>query len=270
MRLGFLSDLHITYNTVMLEQALDVVSRVARENSIDRLFIAGDVTNNYKTTLDFVKRLNELGIETQTIFGNHEYWSISYEKALELDDENYISGQAIQINKSNVVIAIDGFFDYTFVLDTDNPVNRKLLIKEKEALTVVGERYFDLARNKIKNYEFVFNDMYKKLETLLKENKDKNIILMMHYVPHSNFIAYKENDEIWNYNNSFMGSAKYAKLAKEYGVSKFIFGHTHTSKTETIDGTEYICNPIGYKNLEFNCSFEEQVRKRLTIVDIQE
>ena len=266
MKIGFLSDLHITHNTSMLEYALHAILEATREAEIDKLFIVGDTTNNYETTLHFVDTLRLNGLETYVIFGNHEYWSLSYDEALKLTDPNYISGKVVELDEDNVVVAIDGFFDYSFVLEVDNLENQRLP-KDKYALTSMGKKHFDLQRNKIKEYEKVFNSMIVRLEEMLKEYQDKNIILITHYVPHQEFVSYTSSD-IWNSNNSFMGSIRFSELAEKYDVDKVIFGHTHTSFNDTINGVEYICNAVGYRDMEYQDVFKDRVKDQLTIVEI--
>lgn len=267
MKIGFLSDLHIMHNTNMIEEALDVVVQAAKSAEIDKLFIAGDTSESYKITLDFVDLLSGAGIDTYTIFGNHEYWSIDYEGAMELKHDKYIHGKAIPLINDYVVIGLDGMFDYSFVLDVDNYSNRRLP-QDKHRLKRMGKSTFDLNRNNIKRHEEIFDDMDNKLTNLLEKHKDKNIILMTHYVPSSEFILYTDYDDTWNANNAFMGSTKYQKLAEEYGVDKVIFGHTHNQFNKVINGVSYHCNPIGYKNYEFIEPFRERVKNRLKVFEI--
>lgn len=267
MRIGFLNDLHIMHNVNMIEEALDVVCQAAKDAEIDKLFIAGDTSESYKITLDFVDLLSEAGMDTYAIFGNHEYWSINYEDALNVNHDRYIHGKAVELVNDYVVIGIDGMFDYSFVLDVDNYSNLRLP-KDKNALNTIGKRTFDLKRNKIGNYEEVFADMDNKLVRLLEKYQDKNIILMTHYVPSSEFILYTDYDDTWNANNAFMGSTRYQQLAEEYGVNKVIFGHTHNQFNKVINGVSYHCNPIGYKNYEFIEPFRERVKNRLKVFGI--
>ena len=169
MRIGFLSDLHITHNVNMIKEALDVVCQAAKSAEIDKLFIAGDTSESYKTTLDFLDLLSEAGIDTYAIFGNHEYWSINYEGAMEIKHDKYIHGKAIPLINDYVVIGLDGMFDYSFVLDVDNYSNRRLS-KDKNVLNTVGERIFDLKRNKNLNGVFLY------LKGIIRILKDNNVI----------------------------------------------------------------------------------------------
>lgn len=267
MRLGFLSDLHITNNSNFIEQSVDIVAEACLQNQVDKLFMAGDTSNNVQMTFDFIKRMNAKGIDTYAVLGNHEYWSTTYEKTQKIDYDKYIHGKTVNINEDTVVIGIDGFFDYSFVLKANNYYTESIP-KDIDRLTEVGKRSFDLSRMKIKNYEEVFLSMHNQLESQLKANQGKHIIVVMHYVPHENFVIYN-SDKTWTACNSFMGSAEYHELFKAYGVNRVIFGHTHSTFNDIIDNVEYNCNPIGYKDYEFTEPFRERVNKMLNIITIK-
>lgn len=267
MRIGFLSDLHIVNNVATYSEALDVVIEAYHNAKLDKLFIAGDTSNRWKTTLDFIDDLVSNGLDVYTIFGNHEYWSISYNEMQEKEFERYINGKAVELDNDWVVVSIDGMFDYSFVTEVDNYSNGRLP-KDIEMLNNLGKSSFDLSRNKVGDYEEVANMMQERLVETLEENKDKNIILMTHYVPSSEFIIYMDDDDRWNANNAFMGSQSYQRLAEEYGVKKVIFGHTHIKYNKTINGIDYYCNPVGYKDLEFASPFRKRVNDRLRVFEI--
>lgn len=265
MRLGFLSDLHIDVNLNMLEHAVSVVAEAYKENKLDRLFLAGDTSGDYYITFRFIDRLKEEGLKVYTIFGNHEYWSISYKDAQLLDNDSYINEKEVMVDNNTVVIGVDGLYDYSFVLDVYNQ-HTLPLPKSIEDLNAVGRRTFDLKRNKVGNYREVFDSMEKGLVDRLKEHKGKNIILMTHYVPSEEFVVYL-GERDWDINNSFMGSKRYQEIAEEYGVKKVIFGHTHHTYNETVNGIGYHCNPIGYGRFEYEGTFKDRVAKQLFIID---
>lgn len=270
MRIGFISDLHITYNTSFLEEGIDCVLEAAKSAKIDKLFIAGDTSDDYLETGAFVERLVDEGLDTYFIFGNHEYWSLLYEEALKLNNKRYIHGKSVNVGDEHVVVGIDGFFDYSFTTLVDNESTRDLP-KERHVIDKIGKANFDLKRNKIKSkkYREVFEDMEVKLTRELKKaNKEgKKIILMLHYVPSEEFLLYKKNI-IWDSINAFMGSKRYQELAEEYGVSKVVFGHTHFSHNKTINNVDYHCNPVGYKEKEFDISFRERVKESLKVFEV--
>lgn len=264
MRIGFLSDLHITHNNAMMAQAVSSVVEAYKENNLDKLFLAGDTSNNYKTTLAFLDELVKEGVDVYAIFGNHEYWSITYDKALSLNHERYINNKRMDFDRFSI-ISIDGYFDFSFVREVDKPY-MELVSKNIEDLVVMGEQYFDLRRSKIKNHKEVFEDMINKLRMLLEETRDREVILMTHFVPSEEFISYID-DRIWNSNNAFMGSKRFRELAEKYGVSKVIFGHTHVSHEKKINGVEYYCSPVGYGSFEYEGTFRNQVKKKLKVFE---
>lgn len=267
MRIGFLSDLHITNNTAFIGQALDGVLEACKAKEVEKLFIAGDTTNDPYETLEFVDKLTETGVDTYTIFGNHEYWAMGYRDMMKnITHEKYLHGKSLNLKGNTVLVGLDGTFDHSFVLKVDNKYT-KCLPKDKSRLNYLGKGTFDLKFNKIRNYEEVFADMESKLIKSLEANRGKDIIFMTHYVPSSEFAIYK-NDMIWNANNSFLGSTRYQELAEEYKVKKVIFGHTHNRFNKTINGVDYHCNPIGYSNYEYHMPFSERVMERLFVIDI--
>jgi predicted phosphodiesterase len=69
MRIGFLSDLHIDFNIEIMEYVIDVILRMKYANKIDKLFLGGDISNDYLVSLEFTEET-----DSYPIFGNHEYW----------------------------------------------------------------------------------------------------------------------------------------------------------------------------------------------------
>ena len=268
MKIGFLSDLHITHNTNFMEHALNSVCEVISENQIDKLFLAGDTSNNYKTTFKFIDELSKRGIDTYTILGNHEYWSINYEQTKLLNNDRYLHGKTLDLANNVVIVGIDGFFDYSFVTQVENKYTNKVN-KDINRLKSIGKRTFDLSRLKIKDkdYEKVFIDMENLLISQLKANQGKQVIAFMHHVPHQDFIIYND-DKTWTSNNSFMGSKRFHEIFKEYKVDKVIFGHTHTQFSDIIDDIEYSCNPVGYRDYEFEETFQERIKKMFKVIEV--
>ena len=267
MKIGFLSDLHITSKRVSIEHPLNGVLEACKANKVDKLFIAGDTTNDPYETLDFVDKLTESGVDTYAVFGNHEYWAMGYRDMMKnITHEKYLHGKTLNLKGNTVLVGLDGTFDHSFVLKVDNKYT-KHLPRDKFKLNFLGKGVFELKFNKIRNHEEVFADMESKLINSLEANKGKDIIFMTHYVPSSEFAIYK-NDMRWNANNSFLGSTRYQELAEEYNVKKVIFGHTHNRFNKTINGVDYHCNPIGYSNYDYHMPFSERVMERLFVIDI--
>lgn len=266
MKIGFLSDLHIVHNTNSIEQAVNSVVEVYNNAKLDKLIIAGDITESANASLEFIDILVERDLDVYTIFGNHEYWGYTYEETQALNHDRYIHGKAININNNTIVIGIDGFFDYSLVLDVDNKYTR-CLPRDKSVLNIGGRRDFNLDKNKIGNYSEVFHKMESTLINILEVNKNKDIILVTHYVPSDDFIIYN-SDKTWTMNNCFMGSNRYREIAEEYGVDKVIFGHTHNQYNKTINGVDYHCNPVGYSNHEYQGLFIHRLADTLKVFDI--
>lgn len=262
-----MSDLHIDSGKESIKSAADTVTKVCKSKGIEKLFIGGDTSDYWEISLKFIELIREKGVQAYTIFGNHEYLSLSYKEARKLSRPEYIGDSYIKLNNNSVVIAIDGLHDYSFVLDVDNQCNKSLPKSIKE-LNEASHRKFNPYKYKIGNYKKVFDRMMDNLKIMLEINKSKEIIVMLHYVPHVNFIKYKNNNKGWNINNSYMGSTHYSKLFERYNVKKVIFGHTHDFYDKTINGVRYHCNAIGYQKTEYDKTFEERLNERMLVVDI--
>lgn len=258
MKIGTLSDLHIDRNEIVFNDAVNIVWDTVKESGIDKLFIAGDTSKNYKESIAFADKLTALGVDTYTLFGNHEFESISYKDRRNLANECYISNKAIPLNEDTVVLAIDGFADHSFVLENDNEIAKRMP-RDKKYTTRIYYKDNIVNNEFIKELEEIFNSTLNSLTRMLEDNKDKNIIIMTHYIPSEHFLLFKEDDDFWNAQNAFMGSKRFGELAEKYKVNKFIFGHTHYAINERVNGVSYHCNPVGYITKGNINEFKERV-----------
>lgn len=248
MKVGVLSDLHLDFNVVILEHGVDLLEEIALENELDVLLLAGDSTESFELTNKISIILTNRGIDTYFIMGNHEHWSITYDEAQEYPTDRYINNKSLHFGDKHI-IAIDGTFDYSYV---DKP---------KDVLNKHGRKFFDLHYIKTKDFDYLDKVNKDNLKSLINEATD-DTVLMMHYMPSVEFAIKK--DYIWNMNNAFMGSDYESIIGDK--VSKVIFGHTHIPQHKVINGVEYICKPVGYKNYEFYCNLKEQMSRALTII----
>lgn len=107
-----------------------------------------------------------------------------------------------------------------------------------------------------------------KLKQWLEKYKDKNIIMVTHFVTFSKFVQF-EGVPSWDFFNAMMGSKRFGELALTYGVKKSIFGHVHVKYHEQYEGIELICNPLGYYPHEWdNESAEKEIYSAIKIIKI--
>lgn len=279
MKLGFLSDLHLTTNGVHIEYAIQQLTKLIAEKGLSYVFIAGDTTNNPNNTKLFVDKVNEnlkdylIKAEVYYIYGNHEFWhkTLTIETANE-QDVYYAHNKVVNVNEDTIVYGFNGWFDYSYIMDTEVGKNSDVP-KNKNTLEEYGHIFFDLDRigDIGATHEQMFMQNYNQLEKVLEENADKRILLFTHFVPDEQFVLFK-GEISWDVNNAFMGSQKVGDLISKYeNVTDITFGHTHTRfGTVNYKGVNYHCRPLGYKDYDGTWSddFPEELERSLTIIEI--
>ena len=85
----------------------------------------------------------------------------------------------------------------------------------------------------------------KKLDNILSKLNTRNLIVAMHFVPHSRFTMTHQRFAPFN---AYLGSEKFHQIFAKHGVKDVVFGHAHRSYgTVTIDGVTYHSRPLGYR-----------------------
>lgn len=108
-----------------------------------------------------------------------------------------------------------------------------------------------------------FADLTKRISLLDNNENIDHIVVVTHTIPHKKFLTIK-NDPIWNslsgsFLNSYMENiGKYSKKIKH-----IVFGHTHYTFEDEINGINYHCNPLGYphENKTLNLKQFELIHK---------
>ncbi|MDU6507522.1 MAG: metallophosphoesterase, partial [Staphylococcus sp.] len=76
MRIGAISDLHIDRHPKLKSNVyLETLIKVVQHREIDLLLIAGDISNYFRDSYQFIKDLKTaLHIAILFVPGNHDYW----------------------------------------------------------------------------------------------------------------------------------------------------------------------------------------------------
>lgn len=225
-KLALMSDLHIDSNQ-WGDWEFDQLTNLLREERIDHLHLAGDLSNNWKEiSLPFLEKLKKQ-LPVSWNLGNHDMLNLTEEE---------IQDQQIKLMDlgSYYLLAIDGWYDYAFAKEDNPQVHQKN-----------KERYwFDRRLKRDGSDPQITDQLLKKLEARLKE-LDKPIILAMHFVPHQNFILQHPYFERFN---AYLGSPRFHQLFKNYPIKEVIFGHTHHRfERRKIDNIYYQAKPLGYQ-----------------------
>jgi len=235
MRIGVISDIHIDEqkDETVFEQ---IFSDCINESRADVFLIAGDISEYYIRSLNFLKRLRKK-INCKLYFcpGNHDLWS-KFEPEKTVDDiidymnskdgdEGFVQNKAVPLCEDTVLIAGCGWYDYTF-------------------------SYQDIfTKQQLREKKYMGRQWNAKLLSLIDFYSDYNVIFMTHMVNHPSFLvgADHEKYEMFRYFNGFMGSQSLYEITKSKNVKFSISGHVHYRKSfYNENGTYYMCRCLGY------------------------
>ena len=264
MRIGILSDIHVDLNGG--RPVIEALLAAMRRRGVETMLIAGDVSSDYRVTLESLEQLQERsGTRILFVPGNHDIWNEAHPgitawqayEALERFPGN-LTGGPQEIGGGWTIIGDLGWYDYSFggsrysLKDFDRMQFGERIWQDR-IKAVWGRHTLEVHR--------IFHD---KLDTQLERlapaslaSGDHKLILMTHVLPRREFTVQRPDPE-WIYLNAFLGSPDYGELALKYGVRYSICGHVHHRKQLTVDGTRFICNCLGYTE-EWKWSRDPQI-----------
>jgi len=225
----------------------------------DILMMAGDIgiinTKSLHSFLDYVSQNWKRAYYT---LGNHEFYhskktieklTAEYEELIGKYDNIYLLTNGKYYKEGNYTIIGNTLWslpEYTNGINDFNKINCKN----------------DGIRRKINLHEFRnlhHKDMYE-LEKYVMEHPAENILIMTHFPPIKlNACRPKYEDDIRE--SYFMNEI--FKMHKKFNIHKnikvWIYGHTHYSYTQEIDGILYISNQMGYDDELVTSRYNEYV-----------
>lgn len=272
MKIGVLSDLHIDGNKKMLkdgERYVDIVAELVHSENVDLMLIAGDISNDYKESLQFLHELEQL-CSRKVLFvpGNHDYWS---KENGETDtwkiynafksDKTSILEKPYIINDEWAIVGNSGWYDYTFG-------NSKFTEEDFRLMTFNNRTWQDKLfvkwdKDNLDMHRF----FYEKIEQDLQSVGNRKIILMTHFVTHPHFIV-PPPAHIFEYFNAFLGSNEYGSLYESFNIKFSIMGHVHYRKKLQENNIEYICACLGNAKEWFTADPVEELKRSFAVVEI--
>jgi putative phosphoesterase len=247
MKIGMLSDLHVDLEHRDPQAVVAALATVTLENAADALIIAGDVANDYRTTLQALRTLEErTGARVLFVPGNHDIWNENHPRMTAWDIYDELRGFAGNLANGPQVLADGwvavgdlGWYDYSF----GGPEYTQAEFDHMQ----IGDR---LWQDKVKAvWGRPALDMhaffYARLNDQLARCAGKRVILVTHAVPIRPFTV-QPPDATWNYLNAFLGSERYGELALSHSVPYAVCGHVHYRREQVIQGTHFICQCLNY------------------------
>lgn len=191
----------------------------------DILVLAGDIGYpKSKIYLWFIKEMSKKFEKVFIICGNHEY----YENSI-VDIDSFIEKNIIQMFH-NVTFLNNSFEDYKGIRYIGTT-----LWTDKENTNCSDFLCIDELKKQQQYKTTLYNNSKTFIEKIVSTSHDKKNVLITHHQPPEDFL-----------NNNIVA---------------WIYGHTHTPCSKSLNGILYVCNPIGYPeeyhiNHRYNKIFE--------------
>ena len=223
------------------------------------LVIAGDISDNYNLSINYLDKISLYYKKIIFIDGNHEsievYPRLLTRKSMKLNLDNIKNDKLIQLTNSSYIInntafvGICGWWNFN---------------RGREYI----DDYFKNWMNFNKNETELFNsnvhiksliEYYYLIEEINKYQNNlniDNIVIVTHTPPHRRYCRElfddgeeKKFSDLLNTNFEKINKKKYNK------ITHWIFGHIHNEYNEIVDGIHYICHPRGrvedYNRIEY-------------------
>lgn len=240
-KLAIISDLHVDINQFS-EQELLLLIEVLQEKQITHLHLAGDIANHVSRVLEVLAFIRSNHLTVTYNFGNHEMPSLTDVAEIEhYPDRSFLNQQVINLNEKLVLLAFNGWYDYSFSDESD----------DKKILAAKNLYWYDRFIHREASDPIINQQILEKLKTVLDQlaSEEKQVVIATHFVPKQEFIVYQKGKyKRWNELNAFLGSKKTGELLDQYtNIQQVVFGHTHRRfEEQTIHETIYSCHPLGY------------------------
>jgi len=250
MKIGILSDIHVDINYSDKDLVTPSICKYIKKHSLDMMIIAGDVASDYKITLDSLRDIEDVGkVPCLYVPGNHDIWTENYPEKTSWEIyellksySNNLANGPYEIDKDWIVIGDLGWYDFGFGARKYSLNDfKKMKYKERvwqDSIKAVWDR------STLKMHKYFLD----KLERQLNRYRNKNIIMVTHVLPLSDFTV-QPPSPMWEYMNAFLGSPEYGALFLRHPNVKYaVSGHVHYRKQIKINNTEFICNCLGYSS----------------------
>ncbi|MBP1041226.1 metallophosphoesterase [Vagococcus sp. BWB3-3] len=240
-KLAILSDLHVDINQLGDNELRQLVE-VLQAKAITHVHLAGDTANKLEGLWGVVKFIEDHQISVTYNFGNHEMPDLANEQGIEAyPDTHFLNFKSISLNASQVLLAFNGWYDYSYALEKDQA---KILASKN---LYWYDRFIQRELADPKTQEVILHQLQLVLDQLAEMNKQ--VIIATHFVPKREFIVYQQGRYArWNQLNAFLGSEGTGQLFDQYDhIQQVVFGHTHRRfSDQLLGGTIYSARPLGY------------------------
>lgn len=257
MRIGFIGDLHIDYNTH--HDFLTALAEACNRLKLDTIVFCGDTLTGAEQALTFYAKLrSRTNTKVLQIPGNHELYCLPEQSKnkLCLDADEYmdlmLNDERTSLFKNPIVhgqwciIGGPSWYDYSLHRNyrrMDALAKRRFLHRNPEYKYLQDKKESSFINEKITAKSLML--MERQLRTIREREKGKHykICSVIHMLPLAEM--YKSS-HVWATTVAFMGSKYYAELYETYGVDLCICAHSHIRRSLTKNGTTYVNVSLGH------------------------
>ncbi|EGQ2718337.1 phosphohydrolase [Staphylococcus pseudintermedius] len=271
MRIGTIADLHFDrHQRLTMEDYLEAVVRLIDQEALNMLIIAGDISNHYSTTFEFIAQLtSEVTIPIYFIPGNHDLWrqpdeQLTTAEILRLyqDHPQCLMGTPVVVD--NYVIAGHmGWYDYSFA--ADRFTYDKLAKGKHYGATWQDKVYTAFGVSDPQLSQCFAAEVWQDLVSYA----DRQVILVTHVVTHPKFTVPMPH-RIFDFFNGFLGTSDFKPLYQHFNIPYSVMGHVHFRKRLVDDNTTFLCPCLGYPREWRTDDLATELKHALQVIQIHE
>lgn len=283
VRIGFIGDLHIDYNTH--HNFLNAFAMICENIGLDVLIFCGDTTTGAQRALEFYEKMSKnTSTKILQIPGNHELYCVKRKlnrNEICLDADEYMTLLLNHpetslfynpiVHQKWCIIGSPSWYDYSLhrkYLHMDERLKRRFLRRNPEYKYIQ-----DASQNSSINEKITAKSLFlmeRQLRTIRERpnGSEYKICSVIHMLPIPEM--YKSS-HIWGTTVAFMGSKYFAELYEKYNVDMCICAHSHIRKELIKNGTHYINVSLGH-NFKWihKTNLYAEILEAIYILDISE
>ncbi|MGJ5712996.1 metallophosphoesterase [Staphylococcus auricularis] len=272
MRIGAIADLHVDrHESLEPRDYLMNLIEVAEAQQLDLLIIAGDISNTFELTHNFITEFQQsCRIPIRFIPGNHDYWTsethTSSQEILQryMEMETCLMTRPYMINENWAIVGNTAWYDHRYGNHERFSEARLDRGKFKGATWQDKERI---------NWEYSDRSLSQRAVAQAREDleqvRDKQIILVTHIVTHPRFVVPTPH-RIFDFFNAFIGTRDFDELYQDFPIRYSIMGHVHFRKQIEEKGVRYICPCLGYPRQWRTPHISREINDTLAIIELED
>jgi predicted phosphohydrolase len=246
IKIRYFSDLHLEF--INPKKIYSFLKNI-QPGVDDICILAGDIGNPYESNYNiFMNFIDNNFKKSFVISGNHEY----YNNHKSIEDTNIFLVEYFK-KFNNISFLNNTYEDYENFCFVGTTLWSKIYNPEYKINDVYSIHNFDYIKyNNLNISSIAFLE-----DTLLKNN---NCIVITHHLPSNSLIDIKyKTQKMLPYNQWFYCNLDNLIETYRDKLKCWIYGHTHMSSYNIINGIPFICNPIGYPNENSNLDFQKNI-----------